>query len=124
MGLIAYFQHQLGELPFGWEGAVDGNGDAIYAYYATDDGNPILELPKEAAEKELLLKKTTPDSPWRDNAVRFLFTAKGKAVDVPPVKEQAPAPPSAVDATTAYLPPGWEAKIDPDSGKTFYVDHN
>merc|ERR1711964_139158 len=59
------FAQAVGTLPPGWEEAVDENGDAIYHYYETEDGNPVpvSELPEEAAAKKLLLKTTTPDRP-------------------------------------------------------------
>ena len=63
------------------------------------------------------------------------FTADGRAYYVnhqtstttwerPIIQSSTPAslPPSSI-STTSQLPPGWEGRTDPNTGRTFYVDH-
>lgn len=67
-----------------------------------------------------------PNPAPQPTAVNPLPQARGYPSAIPP-QSQLPTPSVTTTTTTTHaqhLPPGWEAKYDPHSGKTFYVDHN
>jgi hypothetical protein len=90
-------------LPPGWESKMTPEGRVYFIDHKT--GRTQWEPPTAAAQ--------APSAP---NTSAGLGTAQYGAT--------ATARPTTAVSGGGGLPPGWEATVDPSSGKTYYLDHN